>query len=477
MTKYTGAINLTSGTKINSALPIDDRFVFTNITDRDTLDLLRRFEGMFAFVESEGKNYQLVGGILNSNWILYGGGEDNFSYKKIETEETATIPANQQMLYIGEIENNGEMIIEGEIYSVKEGASSTPTEISLNDLSNVSTNPTNGDYLYFNSVSGEWESQAFPASPITYFTETGNLLHSINTSSDFAVGTASISSTISVGCMFFDRAGASFRAGRAFGTQWDSVNRGLMSFATGRDTIASGDYAFSVGYSNTVSGDYAFSAGRNNTVSGFAGLAIGQSCGVYGFASIALGNSSTVYGSNSVVIGSSRAYGNNSFASGPANWGYSYAETAIGSYGTTYVANSTTAWDIRDRLFYIGCGFDSGSRANAITIYKSGLVELNQQVKMDKGLRIPLTKTTLNISVSDDNQVIIADQSSSSIIVSLPAVHEVGRVFTVKRIGNNIFNTVTISGNGSNIDGSATKILSNNEANKLISDGSNWFII
>lgn len=40
-----------------------------DITARDAIADERRLEGMIVFVISESKNYQLVGGVTNSDWV------------------------------------------------------------------------------------------------------------------------------------------------------------------------------------------------------------------------------------------------------------------------------------------------------------------------------------------------------------------------------------------------------------------------
>ncbi len=42
----------------------------------------------------------------------------NFSYKKIVTGQTVTIPENQQMIYVGTIEIDGTLIINGDAIEV-----------------------------------------------------------------------------------------------------------------------------------------------------------------------------------------------------------------------------------------------------------------------------------------------------------------------------------------------------------------------
>lgn len=43
-----------------------------DLTARDAISVDRRQEGMYCYVASTQENFQLVGGILNANWVLVG---------------------------------------------------------------------------------------------------------------------------------------------------------------------------------------------------------------------------------------------------------------------------------------------------------------------------------------------------------------------------------------------------------------------
>jgi hypothetical protein len=58
---------------LQTGLPLDDRLVVADITARDALAALVRYEGMLVYVEADATNYQLVGGITNSDWIELSG--------------------------------------------------------------------------------------------------------------------------------------------------------------------------------------------------------------------------------------------------------------------------------------------------------------------------------------------------------------------------------------------------------------------
>lgn len=71
-------IPLSSNFTMNASLPIEDRLSTADLTSRDALSSLRRWEGMLVYVVSEEKHYTLKGGITNGDWTeLSGGGGGN----------------------------------------------------------------------------------------------------------------------------------------------------------------------------------------------------------------------------------------------------------------------------------------------------------------------------------------------------------------------------------------------------------------
>ncbi|WP_456438456.1 tail fiber domain-containing protein [Psychroserpens sp.] len=95
-------------------------------------------------------------------------------------------------------------------------------------------------------------------------------------------------------------------------------------------------------------------------------------------------------------IGSySNAMGYNNIASGSVSTAIgfnvqspSYSETTFGVYSTTYTPASTTGFNSNDKLFSLGNGNSFALRSNALTIYKSGLMNINDEYDM------PLTDGT-----------------------------------------------------------------------------------
>jgi len=88
-----------------------------------------------------------------------------------------------------------------------------------------------------------------------------------------------------------------------------------------------------------------------------------------------------------------------------------------------------------------------------------------------------VTKTN-DYSLINTDDVVIVDGTSNSVNIDLPsAISNRGKVFYIKAV--NISNIVRIlSTTGGNIDGSSSyTFIQNNETIRVISDGSNWFII
>jgi hypothetical protein len=66
-------IPLNSSFTRNSQQPLDDLATVADITARNAIAAGRRYEGMVVYVLSETTNYQLIGGIDNSNWQEFSG--------------------------------------------------------------------------------------------------------------------------------------------------------------------------------------------------------------------------------------------------------------------------------------------------------------------------------------------------------------------------------------------------------------------
>ncbi|MEO1033182.1 MAG: tail fiber domain-containing protein [Bacteroidota bacterium] len=193
----------------------------------------------------------------------------------------------------------------------------------------------------------------------------------------------------------------------AFAAGESTYAGGSHSIAMGRFNVADGDYSTIVGRSSITEGDYSFIAGQSNQitsigdhsialgewnsistsnasaigsyneVSGLSSAAIGYDHMVSGAYSSALGIQNEVTGSFASAIGSNAtASGFGSVAIGTNIVAPSSKEVVIGSYNDLYTPSSSTTWNLNDRLFVVGNGYDPILspiiRQNAMTILKSG---------------------------------------------------------------------------------------------------------
>ncbi len=211
--------------------------------------------------------------------------------------------------------------------------------------------------------------------------------------------------------MFFYPRKAAFRAGYVNGIHWNDVNIGYYSIAMGNNTIASGLNstalgnntmasfmdATAMGYSTFASGFSSTAMGNHTTASGHSSTAIGKNTTASGKNAIAMGEYATASAQNAVSIGKyttasgiwSTAMGYNSTASGYLSIAMgsdvtapSYAETAVGRNNTDYTPADISHWNSSDRLFVIGNGQGSLSQHNALTIYKDGRMNINDEYFM-----------------------------------------------------------------------------------------------
>lgn len=66
-------IELGSAFTRKSANPLDDSLIVADLTARNALASGVRYEGMLVYVTSEQTNYQLIGGVADSNWQELSG--------------------------------------------------------------------------------------------------------------------------------------------------------------------------------------------------------------------------------------------------------------------------------------------------------------------------------------------------------------------------------------------------------------------
>ncbi len=149
---------------------------------------------------------------------------------------------------------------------------------------------------------------------------------------------------------------------------------GRYSVAMGRNTRAQGTYSLSTNDSTWASGEGAVAMGRFTVASGLGSMAINTTTEAIGIDSLATG-------------GSTRANGRASFSGGISNTAHSYAEAVFGHYATDYVPTGTDTLSATDRVFTIGNGIATGTRADAFTVLGNGRVGIGiSNFEADLGL-------------------------------------------------------------------------------------------
>jgi len=253
-----------------------------------------------------------------------------------------------------------------------------------------------GNNLYNNSGTKVGINTTSPSEK--FHVSNGVLLHTGTYSSDSSMAVSGAGTR-----MFFYPRKAAFRAGNVSGVHWNDSEIGNYSVAFGKDNVSKGDYSFTAGNSNTVTGSGSAAVGNQNTASGSNSFAAGSGNTVLGSTSAALGSNnvadgdntsvsgsdntavadnSFIAGSNNVTAGSSSiamgagntAVGDRSFALGTGNDAPSYSEMVVGTYASTYSANSSSGYNSADRIFSVGNGQSGGARSNALTVLKGGNV-------------------------------------------------------------------------------------------------------
>jgi hypothetical protein len=116
-------IELTSNFDVKTALPLDSRLLVADITARDAIENLHRYEGMIVYVKDEKTNYQLVGGVTNSDWQELsgsgaGGGGGGIALRDGPIPPMKVI--NQYDEYVYEFENDTNQSLVGS-FTVPQG--------------------------------------------------------------------------------------------------------------------------------------------------------------------------------------------------------------------------------------------------------------------------------------------------------------------------------------------------------------------
>ena len=170
------------------------------------------------------------------------------------------------------------------------------------------------------------------------FEKVGTLISQKNPAynEDFVIGSPQLADTgtsLHDTRMWYDKSKGAFRAGKASGDQWDDANVGNYSSAFGFNTKA------------TTWGAVAFGAYTQ---------ALGLYSVSFGYASEALGKYAVSFGQSTLAD--------------------CYADVVFGRYNVG--GGNADAWVATDPILEVGIGTANDARANALTIYKDGNMEV-----------------------------------------------------------------------------------------------------
>ncbi len=183
--------------------------------------------------------------------------------------------------------------------------------------------------------------------------------------------------------MFFDKSKGAFRAGKVTGTNWDTDSMGNYSVAFGIDTKALGNRSTAMGSNTEATGSHSTAMGRWTEATADHSTAMGYVTKATGDYSTAMGHHSDATNIYSTAMGYfTMATGKTSTTMGRETTAESYVETVIGSLNTDYTPIGISSWNDADRLFVIGNGQSSGTKSNALIIYKNGTMNINDAYNM-----------------------------------------------------------------------------------------------
>jgi len=144
--------------------------------------------------------------------------------------------------------------------------------------------------------------------------------------------------------------------------------------------------------------------------------------------------------------------------------------------------NTSAKWDLRIPTGKTDLRINNGSGQDHVTIQNGGDVGIGTTLPvstLDINGSVGYKVTTITSATTLDNTHNIVLSNTGPYTVTLPAAaSNTGRVYSIKNIDSDC-DDITIDGNSTEtIDGSETYVLdSYNNVVRIISDGSNWFII
>ncbi len=347
------SIQLGSNFQLNSQLPLDARTVVQDLTARDAIPSGQRFQGLSVYVVANTTNYQLQGGITNSNWVTLGTASSSGS--------TSPAGSNTQIQFNngGVFGANANFVFDSVTTRLGIGTASphaaldvTPYSVStstliLRDFSGArffdqtGTDLNTGDWsVHIGDLDGSGGilnigsnlnflngNVGFGTTSVVERLNIVGNINVINSSSGVAVGSG-VSAINGVALGFTNTADDQGSGFKPVAVGFNNSSLGGRSTAIGRSNAVqsnSSGGATALGYGNSVvADDRSVAVGIQNGISGTSNTS--SAFGVFNilsgttFESNAFGFSNVITGSEVSVFGSNnRATGTNSFVAGLAN--------------------------------------------------------------------------------------------------------------------------------------------------------------
>lgn len=196
------------------------------------------------------------------------------------------------------------------------------------------------------------------------------------------------------------------------------------------------------------------------------GAGTGSIIGVQGFAVRVTGaNHSFIAALEGVVTGSD---------STPTNkiMGLRTSQHVLHRDGSVFCVTGTDASPGALSPAHVQAGTNTGE------LYVEGVAEFKDEVFLDGNVAFSITTVTVDYTAADKT-VILADATSGTVTITLPAVSGLtGREYMIKKVDSTA-NKVTIDGNGAEtIDGATTQDLNTQYTGfNVVTDGTEWWII
>ena len=160
------------------------------------------------------------------------------------------------------------------------------------------------------------------------------------------------------------------------------------------------------------------------------------------------------------------------------------ATGGTGGTGSKFFTRYTLGGSPIHTIDYQGNGYFAGKVGIGTTTPNEkltvvGNISATGNLNIGGGLVTPITTVNTNTTLLSSNYVVLADASSSSVRIQLPAASlHTGRTYHIKKIDSTT-NLVTLSGNiAETIDGLNTQAINAQYISlTIVSNGTNWFII